>query len=194
MAPMMRRDGLPGDPPSHLPGDPPAQSPENFILEAAAAAGLISQLKDGADLYKQFQAAQVPFHVNVVESTLLAEFHYVTFLTTNATAHGLYIERLTIALPERRDEPLSDLRLLEMKVARIGLDDDGPSTQAALADWFPQYVKPARDLEFTVKIPVLNRQIHEQVPYLIATFLLSHLNEKKPHTVQQEFRVRWKTP
>ena len=63
----------------------------------------------------------------------------------------------------------------------------------ALAEWFPQNVKPATDLEFTIKIPVLKQQIHEQVPYLIGTFSLSHLNEKKPHAIEQEFRVRRKS-
>jgi hypothetical protein len=184
----------PGRSQSHFPGDPPTQYPQDFLAEAAAAAALIPQLKAAADLYNEFHAAQVPFQVRIIQSNLRAEFHYVTFLTKNATAHGLYIERLTIALPEKRAEPLQDIRVQKKREGSYTYDERSTHDEAALADWLPQYVKPASDLEFTVKIPVLKQQIHEQVPYLIGTFSLSHLNEKKPHAIEQEFRVRWKSP
>jgi len=54
-----------------------------------------------------------------------------------------------------------------------------------------RYIPPGQDVEVTIRFPVLTRSIHEQVPYLIGTWTISHLNEKKPSVVQHDFRVRW---
>ena len=40
-----------------FPGDPPTQYLQDVLAEAAAVVALIPQLKAGADLYKEFQAA-----------------------------------------------------------------------------------------------------------------------------------------
>lgn len=176
---------------SHLPGDPPTQYPQDFIAEAVAAAALIPQFKAGVDLYKTFQTPQPPFQVRIIHSTFRENFHHVTFRAKNATVHGLYIERLTIALPEKREEPLKNIHI-EKKEGGYGYDERSID-DATLDGWLPRYIKPEGDLEFTVRIPLLAQKIHEQVPYLIGTFAVSHLNEQKPHPIEQEFRVRWKS-
>jgi len=173
--------------PAHLPGDSPITRQEDFLAEATA---LFNAGKMSVELYKHLQSpSTTPFDVSIVRSTQLHDHHHVTFKCRNNTQHGIYLESFTIALPEKRDVPLTGVQIVKK--------EDTVSYASATASHTPleaspaRYIPPGQDVEVTIRFPVLTRSIHEQVPYLIGTWTISHLNEKKPSVVQHDFRVRW---
>lgn len=171
----------------NLPGDTPLSSQEGFFAEATA---LFNAGKISLELYKHLQSSsQIPFQVSITSSVLLQNHHHIAFRCKNNTLHGLYLESMTVALPEKRDLPLEGVEIVE-KQEPISYGKQ-PTTQTLLQTWFPRPIPPGLELAFTIRFSILTRKIHEQVPYLIGTFSISHLNEKKPSTIQQDFRVRW---
>lgn len=170
-------------PRQNLPHDGSLSTPEGFFAEATA---LFNAGKISLDLYKQLQASsQTPFEVRITGSALLGKHHHVSFKCKNNTFHGLYLESLTIALPEKRDSPLDGVEI-EEKPEPVSYGSQ-PAINTPIERWFPRYIAQGQELGFTLRFPVLTQSIHEQVPYLVGTFTVSHLNEKNRASCSRTF-------
>jgi hypothetical protein len=177
------------------PGD--VYSPENNRNEvitasigAATAAG-----KFAYEAIKDFRNSQEPFFVSVVNSGLQDNFHVVSFELRNNTLHGLIVEEAWIALPEERDKALRDV-FYSKSESEMSFGGAKKQTPKLLESMEPFRVPPGgQPKTFYIGLPVLTPQKkHQDVPYLIATFNVSHLNEKQPtnNKYKVDFRVRWK--
>ena len=82
----------------------------NEIFTAGAASAAAAMGKLGYEIYKDYRDAQGPFFVSVVNSFLSNKYHIVWFELKNNTPHALYIEKVSVALPESRTTAMTGVR------------------------------------------------------------------------------------
>ncbi|KQW70053.1 hypothetical protein [Methylibium sp. Root1272] len=106
-------------------------------FSAAVAGGKTAQ--EAVKLIAPLIKGDVTLLVQVLRGGTTGTNHEVSFRLTNPTAHGLYLQRVSMVSPE--DVPVS---LLHYQAGRIGMNDDGGHfVELPL----PRFVEPGSSLE-----------------------------------------------
>jgi len=114
------------------------ENPKMLLEWVPLLTATFSGTKLGRDMLKDMRSRYVPFEVGVLDSQTTGGMHHVFFRLSNNTTHGLYIERITIALPEKRDQPLEGLKL-----ARVRFDEERrPPVLSSSYVWSPDATVP----------------------------------------------------
>ena len=165
--------------------------PTAILTEIATALKIGGEVYKAADAVASVIEGEVGAKVLIRDSYATTDEHHVSMRITNCTESGVYIESVSVRLPEikKEDQALTKDGYLPASFALPASSLKGAHEEPQKV--FPKRVPPKEAIDFSIRTKLLDKARFEKRAYLLAEIVFSQLEGQKPESYRVPFRIRW---